>query len=59
MHVKTPSAKRTVVDFLREEAPLELERLTSIGQLIGVQGDRPDQFSYERWVWDAFGRFAI
>lgn len=65
MQVKTRSAKRTVIDFLREEAPLEYERLRSISQLAStlhdVTGDRSDlsQFSYARWVRDALGRCAI
>ncbi len=63
MDAKTPPAKRAVLAFLREEAPLEYERLKSIGQLTSpspdVNGDRSDLFSYARWVRDAFGRFAI
>jgi hypothetical protein len=64
MHVKTPSTRRTVADFLREEAPLEYERLKSIGQLAptspDVNGDRSDlsQLSYARWVRDALGRLC-
>ena len=61
----TSSTKRAIVDFLREEAPLEYERLKSIGHLVSaspdVERDRPDlnQLSYARWVLDALGSFAI
>ena len=64
MHVKTASTKRAVVDFLREEAPLEYERLKSISQLAStlhaVNGGRSDlsQLSYALWVRDALDRFA-
>ena len=66
MHVKPTSTRRTLVDFLRDEAPLEYERLKSIGQLVSPSspdenGDRPDltPLSYARWVRDALGRLAI
>jgi hypothetical protein len=56
MHVKAASTKRAVVDFLREEAPLEYERLKSISELASTLAaancDRSDvsQLSYARWV---------
>ncbi len=63
MHVMSPSTRRAVVDFLREEAPLEYERLESISQLVSKSPDGDDsdlsQLSYARWVRDAFGRLAI
>ncbi len=58
MPIKTLSAKRSVVDFLREEAPLEYERLKSIGLLDSTSNDRsgdpsgPSQISYAQWVRD-------
>lgn len=64
MQFSTCSTRCTVVDFLREEAPLEYERLKSIGQLAStlhdVAGDRSDlsQLSYARWVRDTLGRLA-
>ena len=65
MHVKTASTRRVAVDFLREEAPLEYERLKSIGELASTSpdphGDRADlsQLSYARWIRDAFGSVAM
>ena len=65
MHIKTSSTRRTLVDFLREEAPLEYERLKSIGQLATPSPDDNGDdseltpLSYARWVRDAFGRLAI
>jgi len=62
---RTSSPKQAVVDFLREEAPLEYERLRSIGRLASTRsdssGDPPDlsQISYGRWVREALGLLAI
>lgn len=59
MHILAASTKRTLVDFLRDEAPLEYERLKSIGRLaspsLDDNGDRSDltPLSYARWVRDA------
>ena len=65
MHAKPTSTRRTLVDFLQDEAPLEYERLKSIGQLASpspdAHGDCCDltSLSYARWVRDAFDRLAI
>ena len=56
MHVKTPSTRRAVVDFLREEAPLEYERLKSIGQLASGPPDlKWRQFGSERTLVRTMG----
>ncbi len=58
MHITIHSAKRIVADFLREEAPLEYERLKSIGQL-ATTSPGMDCDQSQLWVRDAFGRLAI
>jgi len=58
------STKQAVVAFLREEAPLELERLRSIVDLVqdrpDVVGDTPDlvPLSHPRWVRESLGVLA-
>jgi hypothetical protein len=64
MTVDTSPVARALVDFLREEAPLEYERLQSISDLVSappdVSGDRSDlsQAFYARWVRGVLGPFA-
>ncbi len=64
MTVTTSSVKRALVDFLREEAPREYERLQSISDLVSappdVAADRSDlsPASYARWLRGVFGLFA-
>ena len=64
MTVDAPSTKHAIVEFIRQEAPLEFARLQSIGRLASAlpdcSGDRPDlsQDSYGSWVREAFGFLA-
>ena len=52
-----------VVDFLRREAPIELERLESIARLVASERDPapgrpvPRDSSYAAWLWTTFGIF--
>jgi hypothetical protein len=61
MTVNASLSKQAIVTFIRDEAPLEFERLQSIGRLASTWpdsvGDRSDlgQFSYARWVREALG----
>ena len=64
MSESVPASKEAVVAFLREEAPLEFERLRSIAQLgptrpeaIGEPLDAVS-FSHPRWVRESFGSLA-
>lgn len=48
------SAKQAVADFLREEAPLEFERLRSIGRLAPTRPDlKCDCPDLSLWVREA------
>ena len=52
-----------VVDFLRREAPIELERLESIARLVASESDPvpgrpvPGDSSYAAWLRTTFGIF--
>ena len=52
-----------VVDFLRREAPIELERLESIARLVASDSDPvpgrpvPGESSYAAWLRTTFGIF--
>jgi len=52
-----------VVDFLRREAPIELERLESIARLVASERDPapgrpvPRDSSYAAWLRTTFGIF--
>ena len=61
MSETVPRSKEAVVRFLREEAPLEFERLRSIAQLSPTDPEATGEplytvvSSHPRWVRECFG----
>jgi hypothetical protein len=65
MTLSRPSAPRDLIEFLRREAPSELERMQSISRLVSSYHEEdathpgPSQFSYSAWLEERFAIFAI